>query len=221
MVPALFLAVVVHLLLDRFVWPKPGWVKLAAHIPAALLLALTWYFAILVVRALKKVGVESTLVIDPFSPVAFAWQMFQGVTFYALVALASLAIVLGKHIDALQGRLAAQSEELPHASSVLIKTKGDTERIAIDDIVAVSGAGDYAELSLADKTVLSTSRLGHFEAVLPFDRFLRAHRSHLVRIDAIVRTEPAGNGRTTLHLENGSSVTTSRAGSRLLKEAAL
>ena len=219
-VPAVALAVVAHALLDRFVWPGHRWVQWGVQIPAALAFAVAWYIAILLIRALRTDWVEDGFSLKPFAPVAFAWQMFQGVTFYTLVALASLAIWLSRRIDQLID--AASNPPAPTAlTSILVKTQDETQGVAVDDIVMVSGAGDYSEIVLRDRTVLSTSRLARFEATLPADRFIRAHRSHLVRIGAIRKTEPAGNGRTTVHLSNGTHIVSSRAGARLLRDAAL
>ena len=220
--PAIGLAIVVHVLLDRFVWPQSRWIKIGAHIPAAVAFAVIWYGVILFLRGLRSGWMEGGLTMMPFSPIAFAWQMFQGVTFYALTALASLAIALGRRLSDLVAELAARpvaAESAP--STIIVKTKDETHSVDVAEIICVNGAGDYSELTFADRTLLSTSRLGQFEARLPEELFLRAHRSHLVRLSAITRTEPAGNGRTVLHLENGTSVITSRAGSRLLKEAAM
>ena len=219
--PAITLAFVWHALLDRFIWPKSQWVQLGAQVPAAIMFALVWYLAILVIRGLSAGWIENGFSVSPFSPIAFAWQMFQGVTFYALVALASLAIVMRRQIIALSTAVANIPLDRPFTKSILVKTQDETHNVPIDEIVAVSGAGDYAELVLSDKTLLSTTRLSRFEAILPDDLFIRAHRSHLVRLGAIVRTEPAGNGRTVLHLVNGSNVVTSCAGTRLLQSAAI
>ena len=219
--PAITLAFVCHALLDRFIWPNGRWVHLGAQVPAAVLFALIWYLAILVIRGLRAGWIENGFSVSPFSPIAFAWQMFQGVTFYALVALASLAIVMRRQIIALSDAVANIPLDRPSPKSILVKTQDETHNVPLDEIVAVSGAGDYAELVLLDRTLLSTTRLSRFEAILPDDLFIRAHRSHLVRLGAIMRTEPAGNGRTVLHLANGSNMVTSRAGTRLLQEAAV
>lgn len=218
--PAIALAFVGHALLDRFIWPNGRWIQLGAQVPAAIAFALVWYLAILVIRGLRAGWIDNGFSVWPFSPIAFAWQMFQGVTFYALVALASLGIVMRRQIIELSEAVANIPLSRPSPQSILVKTQDETHKVAIDEIVAVSGAGDYAELALLDKTLLSATRLSRFEALLPDDLFIRAHRSHLVRLGAIMRTEPAGNGRTILHMVNGSTVITSRAGTHLLREAA-
>jgi two-component system, LytTR family, response regulator len=219
--PAIALAFITHAVLDRFVWSQAPLVQLAAQIPAALAFAFVWYLAILVIRGLRAGWTETGFSVAPFAPVAFYWQMFQGVTFYGLVALASLAIVMRRRIAVLVEQAQQPRPERAVPKNILVKTQDETHNVALDEIVTVSGAGDYVELVLADRTLLSSTRLSRFEALLPESQFVRAHRSHLVRIGAITRTEPAGNGRTVLHLLNGSSIVTSRAGARLVRDAAL
>lgn len=219
--PAIILAIVTHLFLTRFVWTWKRWIKLAIQVPAAILFAFLWYLLILVVRSLRSGWAADGFLVAPFVPVAFAWQMFQGVTFYALAALASLAIVMRDQIADLSKQAAITDCSLTPPTTIMVRTGNETQSVAIDDIVSVSGAGDYAEIVLADRTILSATRLGKFEDVLPDHLFIRAHRSHIVRLTAITRSEPAGNGRTVLHLSNGSSVVTSRSGSRAFREAAI
>ena len=81
---------------------------------------------------------------------------------------------------------------------------------------AIRGAGDYAEIVTRSARYMSTRSLEHFEDTLS-PVLLRVHRSHLVRLGAIERTEPAGNGRLQLHLVNQDTVTTSREGGKRLR----
>ena len=217
--PAIALAWIVHVVLDRYVWPAGFAVRLIAQLPLAVLFALSWYLAILVVRGLRGDWLAEGFAIQPFVPVAFVWQMFQGVTFYALAAFASLCVVLNHRLRQLEeaGTVAVSDED----ATLLIRTGDGSEMVAIDAIRSISGAGDYVEVALPGRTILSTTTLAQFETRLPQDRFLRAHRSHLVQVGAIARSEPAGNGRTTLHLVDGDCITTSRAGTRLLREMAM
>ena len=220
---AIVLGWLVHIVLDRHVWPARMATRLAAQVPLSVLFALAWYLAILVVRELRGDWFSQGFAITPFVPIAFAWQMFQGVTFYALAALASLSIHLAGRLYAAEreaGRGAATPEPVS-PPAVLMRTGEGNESVAIDSILSISGAGDYSEVTLPGRTICSTTTLAEFESRLPQGDFLRAHRSHIVRLAAIERSEPAGNGRTTLHLVDGRSIVTSRAGTALLREAAL
>lgn len=218
-VPAIALAWLVHLALERYVWPARMAVRLLMQVPLSILFALTWYLAILVVRELRGDWLTEGFSIQPFVPVAFAWQMFQGITFYALAALASLSIWLSRRLSAAGNE--APSGPAQETQTILLRTGEGAESVSTDTIVSISGAGDYSEVRMPGRTIYSTTTLAEFEARLPQDKFLRAHRSHLVRLGAIERSEPAGNGRTTLHLLDGHSIVASRAGTRLLREAIL
>ena len=63
-------------------------------------------------------------------------------------------------------------------------------------------------------------RLGEFESDLP-ENFVRVHRSAIVNLDRVVRCEPAGSGRISVHLEGSEAVIASRAGAKILRERTL
>ncbi|MGB3721950.1 MAG: hypothetical protein WA979_03915, partial [Pacificimonas sp.] len=153
--PAIALAWLVHLILDRHVWPTRIAIRLLLQVPLSILFAVTWYLAILVIRELRGDWLTEGFSIKPFVPIAFAWQMFQGVTFYALAALASLSIVLSRQLR--EARATAEPNRPAQASTLLVKTPEGTEAVPIDVISCVSGAGDYSELALPGRTVLSTT----------------------------------------------------------------
>ena len=217
--PAIALAWLFHLVLDRYVWPASLTIRLAAQVPLSIVFTLAWYIAILIVRELREGWIANGFSIHPFAPVAFAWQMFQGVTFYTLTALASLAINLSRKLHAAGGKNLVRP--LSSAQTILLRTNEGSEVVPVETIITITGAGDYSEVSLPGRKILSTTTLADFEMRLPQDGFIRAHRSHIVRLGAITRSESAGNGRTVLHLLDGQTVTTSRAGTRILREAAL
>ncbi|MEO9824272.1 MAG: LytTR family DNA-binding domain-containing protein [Paracoccaceae bacterium] len=219
--PAIGLAWLTHLVLDRYVWTANPSVGLGLQVPLAVLFALVWYVAILVLRELRGDWLTEGFAIRPFVPIAFAWQMFQGITFYALTALASLSISLSRRLRSAEEQTTIGEQVTERASMLLIATGDGAETVAIQAISTISGAGDYTEVRLPGRAIYSTTTLAEFETRLPQDRFFRAHRSHLVNMDAVERSEPAGNGRTTLHLADGRTITSSRAGTRLLRELAL
>ena len=215
-IPALALALVVHLILNKYFWDRGSGLVQLAHVPLATGFAILWYLAIRVMGALQSGSITEVLSVRPFVPVAFAWQMFQGVTFYAVAALASLCVHLHHRIELLES---SGDSGISRQPFLMLKTEEGTEKISHDEIVTISGAGDHAVVTLRTRKVTSSTNLSQFEALLPQEYFIRAHRSHIVSLAAIERSEAAGNGRTTLHLANGSTVTTSRAGTLALREA--
>ena len=164
----------------------------------------------------------------PLLGLALSWQAFQGITLYAVVALFAYAAAFRLRIAGLETELAAlhAAMDLPAPApktpprQVLVRDGRALKPVAVDDILALSGAGDYVEVHTRAGSHLSTTSLSDFEAELPAG-FARVHRSHIVRMDAVLEIESAGNGRLTLHLPTGLSVTTSRAGARRVRESAV
>ena len=206
-----------HAILSTQVWPRSLLVASILQIPIALAFAYFWYLGILVLKDLPGSWMQSGFEVRPFVMLALVWQLFQGVTVYAVIALGSLALTLQARLD---DASLPQEAEPATSRTLLVKSGEEHHMISHDEIVRITGAGDYSELHLENRTILSTTTLAEFEQRLPDDAFLRAHRSHLVRFDAIARSEPAGNGRTTLHLVDGSHVIASRSGTRLLRDRA-
>ena len=121
----------------------------------------------------------------------------------------------------LKDRPSAPTERIPEARTLLVKDGKTIRPVGLDDILLVSAAGDYAEIVARHGRYMSSTALGLLEADLADRGFLRVHRSHMVRLDAILSVESAGNGRLTLHLPGGESVTTSRSGAARFRDRAV
>jgi hypothetical protein len=153
-----------------------------------------------------------------FSGPALPWQIFQG-SVYGI-----LAIVSGLWLDARNRLLALASVQLPEPKGPqrwLVKTPDGIVPVDPADIIRIEAAGEYSRLVLPGQTIMSRIGMRECEERLVSHPFLRAHRSHLVHNDAIVRAESAGNGRLQLTLRNGDQVITSREGARLVREKAI
>ena len=67
-----------------------------------------------------------------------------------------------------------------------VKSGHRTERVDLDALQYLSGAGDYTELHrLGQRKLLTLERLSDLEARLPPERFCRIHRSHIVALGHI------------------------------------
>lgn len=74
-------------------------------------------------------------------------------------------------------------------------------RVLVDDILAVSSAGNYAEFVLRDgRRICMRSTLSALERELAPCGFLRSHRSWLVNARHVTALEPAGSGNYSLRL---------------------
>jgi two-component system, LytTR family, response regulator len=153
-----------------------------------------------------------------FSGPALPWQIFQGSVYGCCAIMSGLWLDARNRLSALES---AQSPEVQRPQRWLVKTPDGIIPVDPADIVRIEAAGEYSRLVLPGQAIMS--RIGMRECVerLASYPFLRAHRSHLVHNDAILRAEPAGNGRLQLTLRNGDQVITSRDGARLVREKAI
>ena len=200
-------------------------VQAGFHILAAPLFGLAWYTSVIILLGLSNGSLMEGFSVSPFTGAAFTWQTFQGIMLYMLVAVSAYAFhyrAAFKDIEARIEAMEARVSEAPEAGETLILRQGDELRpVDIEDIILVSGAGDYAEVMTADGTHLSRKTLSEFETLLPPARFVRVHRSRIVNIEAVLAAEPAGGGRLTLQMRGGHTTSTSRAGARLIKERSI
>ena len=219
---AAFLAIIVHRLVLVKLWTWRPAAQISALIPLAVLYAMSWYFAVVVGIGIRGAGFSQNFEVFQFQFVAFVWQIFQGITLFALAAALSHILFLKSQLQAAVNRAdTTPDESRAPAPALLVRHEGEIASLDPSDIIRLSGAGDYVEIVTATRTILSSGTLAEFEGKLDDTEFLRVHRSHLVRLTAIERAEPAGNGRMTLHLGNGDTIFASRSGARLIREASL
>ena len=153
-----------------------------------------------------------------FSGPALPWQIFQGSMYGCLAIMSGLWVDARNRLLALEG---AHSLEPKKPQRWLVKTPEGIIPVDPADIVRIEAAGEYSRLVMPGQTIMSRIGIRECEERLASYPFLRAHRSHLVHNDAIIRAEPAGNGRLQLTLRNGDQVITSRDGARLVREKAI
>lgn len=186
---------------------------LAFHLVASAAFALSWYVVDITVQGWSYGSLVDGAQIRPFTGAAFLWQFFQGFAVYG--ALAGLVHAAIKEPPA---PVEEPKRKLPER--LLLKTGDEMVTIEPGDIVAIVAADDYSEVRTAMGDHLVRRRLGEFESDLP-DNFVRVHRSAIVNLDRVVRCEPAGSGRISVHLEGSEAVIASRAGAKILRERTL
>lgn len=89
--------------------------------------------------------------------------------------------------------------------------------IPVEKLVAAQARDDYVELSTEGKAYLKPQTLASLAASLDPSRFVRIHRSHLVRLDAVARLESYAKGSYVAILSDGGRVPVSREGYARLK----
>lgn len=101
----------------------------------------------------------------------------------------------------------------PHDAQALehinVRSVGSIEQIRVSDILWIESAGNYVELHLATRTVLHRITLNRIETLLDASRFLRVHRSAIVRRDQISSLAVTGDGAYQLTLRCGGVVAVS------------
>lgn len=214
-------------LLVRFVLHRRPAVAALLHVPLAVAFALAWYLCTILSFGLTPSWSRAGISVAPFGPAALAWQMFQGVTLYAALALFAYWRAALARLEGLRAGCATAFERASSTparetvGSLLVRCDREVVPVVLNDIAIISGIDGYAEVVTNARRLLSTTTLARFEDILPSEQFVRVHRSHIVRLGAIRNAEPAGNGKLLLHLENGDRVSTSRTGARALKERAV
>ena len=198
--------------------------QVVGHLLLSLGFALLWYIGVQVGYGLRDGWMQSGLSGRPLIGIAIAWQSFQSITLYAVVALFAYAAYFRLELETARTDIArlqsAQTQTNAAPRQVLVKDGRKLRPVPVADIIALSGAGDYTEVHTRDGAHLSSTTLTGFEAELP-GVLTRVHRSHLVRMGAVIGVEPAGNGRLSLHLPGGLSIVTSRDGARRVRDRAL
>lgn len=195
-------------------WPVRSTAVLSGIVATLLLYAIISYVAALILLALTG-GDKSAggLMIRYFTGPAFVWQSFQG------LAYGSIALLLGWLAITTAPQHSAPSVPTP-LGRILIRTDQGIVPIEAEDIIRIAGADDYTEIILSTARHLARMTMAECETLLASEPILRVHRSHIINLKKLVHAEPTGDGRLTLMLSNGDSVTSSRAGARALRQKA-
>ena len=112
---------------------------------------------------------------------------------------------------------AASRPEGAWLERVVVRDGARVHLIPANKLVAAHAQDDYVELRSEGKTFLKPQTLASLASGLDPKRFVRVHRSHLVRVDAIARLEAYAKGSYVAILTDGSKVPVSREGHARLK----
>lgn len=211
--PLTVLSAAAHWLIRRYLmeWSVPA--QIIAHVAAAAAFAVMWFVLVTCLLAVMKALTSgSALEFTGFTGGAFIWQALQGLVLYWAVAATTYAVR--------GGRSAAPVTivSAPPLERYLTRTGDEIAPVNVRDIVLITGAQDYAEVTTLAGTHLVRMSLGEFEQRLDPARFIRVHRSHIINIDHLDYAEPAGGGRLVAHMATGTIVAMSRNGSQALRQ---
>jgi two-component system, LytTR family, response regulator len=114
----------------------------------------------------------------------------------------------------LDRRLRALIQELkaPHAylERVVIKASGRIFFLKTEEIDWIEAAGNYVRLYAGRESHLLRETMNSLEQKLDPNRFIRIHRSTIVRIDRIAELQPLFHGDYLVVLQGGKRLTLSR-----------
>lgn len=101
----------------------------------------------------------------------------------------------------------------------MVKSASRIQFVAVDEINWVEAAGDYVRLHTDERSHLLRETMKGMEARLDPDRFVRLHRSTLVRLDFVQEIRSSDSGQYDVVLEDGTRRSLSRSGRERLEEA--
>ncbi|MGE0556521.1 MAG: LytR/AlgR family response regulator transcription factor, partial [Gemmatimonadales bacterium] len=98
----------------------------------------------------------------------------------------------------------------PAPARLLVRERGRVAFVDPAEVRWVEARGDYVRLHLADRTHLLRETIGALERRLPSDRFVRVHRSALVRASAVAGLEQRSSRDWSVVLDDGTRLKLSR-----------
>ena len=120
-------------------------------------------------------------------------------------------------------RILALLEEMKAGNKYLerlvIKASGRIYFLETSEIDWIEAEGNYVSVHCAKKSHLLRETISSLEAQLDPKKFLRIHRSSIVRIDRIQELQPWFHGEYRIILQNGTQLTLSRNYRDKLQEA--
>lgn len=215
-VPLALLAIGVRAVLKGEVMRRPTPIQCLWHVALALCFAFTWYATLVLLLAVAGDLGGGGFHLVGFGGPALAWQAFQGLLIYATIAAICYAVRGGR--DAASVTIVEQAARPAPLTRYLIRNDDEFTPIDVDAIVSITGAQDYSEVITAQGAHLVRLSLSEFEARLDPARFVRVHRSAIVNLHRLARTEPAGGGRLLVHMDNGDVIKVSRSGLQSLRK---
>ena len=219
LLPLVVLTSIVRPLIRRRIMSASTLAQIAGHVGLALVFSLLWHWMVLILIGIRDGDSLTEFTVRAFFPEpALAWQFLQRVTVYALIAALTYLRAQPALPDFVETPPADWQEQSSTLKRYFIRQGDDIKPIDVEQIISIVGADDYTEVSTADGQHLVRTTLAKFEGCLDPEQFLRIHRSRIVNLHLIARAESAGDGRILLHMTNGETIPSSRAGAKLLRD---
>lgn len=111
--------------------------------------------------------------------------------------------VAGTALPAGSGRAPAEAGRA-YDSAIWVPRRQGAIRVPVETIDWIEAARDYVLLNTALKSHMLRAKMNELEQRLDPRTMIRIHRSHMVRIDAVVSVDRPGKGSLRLVLDDGS-----------------
>jgi two-component system LytT family response regulator len=99
----------------------------------------------------------------------------------------------------------------PWLERIAVEMRGKVKSVPVDQIDYIVASGPYAELHVGDRRHLIREAMQTLEERLDPNRFMRVHRSMIVRLDLIETLHRGAGGDYEVQLKNGARVKVSRS----------
>ncbi len=103
-----------------------------------------------------------------------------------------------------------EEPETEYLERVMVKGRGSMYFIKVADIDWIEAAGDYVSLHTGKKTHLIRETMTGMVKKLDPRRFVRVHRSSIVRVDHVKEIKPYFHGDYIIYLNDGTELKLSR-----------
>ncbi len=113
-------------------------------------------------------------------------------------------------VPAADARPVAAKSPSPWTERIAVEMRGQVRVVPVEQIEYITASGPYAELHTSDRGYVIRERMQALEERLDPARFLRIHRSIIVRLDTIDTLLRGGGGDYAVRLKNGVKLKVSR-----------
>ena len=111
----------------------------------------------------------------------------------------------------LPGGAAAAPEAPRYIERIAVEMRGKVRSVPVSDIDYIVADGPYAELHTGDRRHIIRESMQALEERLDPSRFMRVHRSMIVRLDLVDTLHRGAGGDYEVQLKNGQRVRVSRS----------
>ncbi len=160
------------------------------------------------VRAFEVHSLDYLL--KPFDDERFAVALGRAKAQYARRDFAATSKRLVALLEELKDRPAVASAPGSYPERFAVRSTGRVTMVPVDDIDWFEADGDYARFTVGGKQKLLRETFGRLEERLDPTKFVRIHRSYIVRIGRIRELRSESNGDYRILLHDGTTLPLSR-----------